>query len=145
MSKVRQATIPFIILGLLGFWVVFLYLKYSPEDVLKNWKLTVPSGTYHAGDTVHVHNEVNKTKALKPIAHRNIECLSDGKFISYHLADVQGVNNNQGHISSNIDFVVPFIIPTKPATCRFSLVAVYKVNIFRTVIEYQPSNTFTVQ
>lgn len=124
--------------------LLVIYLKIVPVNVLMHWKLTVVSGTYYPGDTVSVHSEADKTKPITPLAHRNIECKSNGNFISYHLADVKGVNAKVGHISTYIDFDVPQTIPNLPTTCRFSISIDYKIDSFREVNEYTFSNTFTV-
>lgn len=121
-----------------------LFVYYSrPVDVLKNWKLVVPSDmTYHPGQVVSVHSEVDKLRSAKPIAHRNIECKNPTTFTSYHLADVEGVNSKAGHISSTIDFKIPEIIPHLPTTCVFSISVDYKVNPFKITNEYVRSNEF---
>lgn len=124
----------------------FAFLKLYPFEVLKDWKLTVPSGTYHQGDQIIAHTELDKVMNLPAHAHRNIECKNKaGSFVSYHLADVEGNNSKTGHISRNIPFKVPIIIPDLPTTCRFSIEADYVIYSFREVNEYTASNTFMVE
>lgn len=125
--------------------IVFIYIKFSPVDVLKDWTLSVPSGTYHQGQEVVAHTEVDKVRPVSAHAHRNIECRNKaGSFVSYHLADVIGGNSRVGHISADIPFIIPLNIPDLPADCRFSIAAAYSVYSFRQVNEYTASNTFLV-
>lgn len=135
---------------LIGVSLLFGYLALVPIDVLKDWKLTVAqNSTFHPGETVKVHNQVDKTKALKPFAHRNIECIgSNGTFVSYHIADIpENIQNNirTGPIVSDIQFKIPDDIPNLPTTCRFSITTDYRIVFFRTVTEYNTSNEFRVE
>lgn len=122
----------------------FCYIRFYPFDVLKNWRLTVPAATYHPGQEVNLHVQADKVRAVRAYAHRNIECKANGKFVSYHLMDIQG-STKTGHISSNITFKIPYIIPDLPTTCRFSIEADYIIYSFREVNEYTYSNEFTLQ
>lgn len=123
--------------------VVFVLLW--PFHVLEDWKLTVSQPQYFTGETVTVHSSVTKLRKSQPFAHRNVECKNaSGVFVSYHLADVQGVNSNVGHLTSQIPFNIPDTIPDLPTTCRFSITATYHVFFIRTITEYSHSNDFTV-
>lgn len=126
--------------------LIVAYFILAPGDVLKNWKLSIPSGTYSVGQEVIVHVEVDKVKNIQAHAHRNIECQNkSGSFVSYHLADIASSNTSVGHISSNIPFKIPTTIPDLPTTCRFSIAATYRLNSLRQTTEYTASNNFKVK
>lgn len=141
---------PALVISSLFSWLIVIctlalvYVEFAPINVLKNWTLSVPGGTYHQGQEVAAHVEVDKVRNSQAYAHRNIECLSKGNFISYHLVDVQG-GKRAGHISSNIVFKIPSTIPDLPTTCRFSIASTYKVYGLRSVNDYVASNTFRLE
>lgn len=123
--------------------LLLIYMLTWPITVLEDWKLVVPATTYHPGDTVLVQSRSTKVRAVAPLAHRNIECQNiSGDYISYHLADVHGVNNNVGKHSGTIAFIIPSTVPDLPTTCRFSIGVEYQVLAIRTINQYVASNTF---
>lgn len=127
------------------FALLAIYTEFWPVDVLKNWTVTVPPGTYSLGQQVTAHVEVDKVRAVKAYAHRNIECKdNNGRFVSYHLTDIAG-STKTGHLSSDIPFKIPTSIPNLPTTCRFSVAAQYKIYPYRSVDEYTFSNEFKLQ
>lgn len=146
IDKLHKWFIPGFVILILGGSAVFFGLLFWPITVLDNWNLSVPNTVYSPGKTVLVHSESDKVRAVAPLAHRNIECKnSTGNYISYHLTDVQGVNNGVGHHTSQIPFKIPDIIPGLPTTCRFSIDVEYQVYPFRTINQYTASNTFVVK
>lgn len=146
IEKIQRWFFPVFVVGILLTSAVIFALMFWPISVLKDWSLTVPSGTYNLNEAVNVTAVSTKTRALAPLAHRNIECKNpQGQYISYHLTDVQGVNNNVGHHVSQIPFKIPSIIPSLPTTCRFSIDVEYQVYPFRTINQYVASNTFELK
>lgn len=144
--RFKKLFFPLFVISLLLISLIFFLLLFWPITVLKNWSLIVPSGNYYPGDTVEVHSQSTKIRAAVPLAHRNIECKnSSGMYVSYHLADVQGVNNSVGHHSSQIPFIIPDTIPNLPTTCRFSIDVEYQLYPFRTINQYTASNTFKLE
>lgn len=146
-----------VIIGLVLFIVaMFLYIRFSPIDVINNktWVLCtapltnhrcetgVPS--FHVGDTVPIYINSDKVRNVGGYFTVTAECKDKaGVFVSYPISESH-VNRAKGHVETEIDTKIPGRIPNLPTTCRIAYVLEYSVYSFRSFSEYNFSNEFTV-
>lgn len=145
----------FIAITLLIF-CMFIYIEFSPIDVIKNktWILcTAPikdgkcqtgKPSFHVGDTITIYINSDKVRGASSLFTTNAECKNKaGNFVSYYLSSTE-TNRAPGHVQTSIDTKIPNIVPTLPTTCRIAYVLEYQIYTFRSFSEYNFSNEFTL-
>ena len=110
-------------------------------DVLKNWKLELPSGPIHAGDTIVVQSTYTKVRAVTGVATRYLECASvQGAFIRYPINQATADRAPGVSIGTGVVLKIPETVPGLPAQCRISINVRYQVYPWRAVTEFTSTN-----
>lgn len=138
----KTAIVSYILFGIAGGMMLFSISMLARVDVLDNWRLVLPAGEIHAGDTVVVQSLYEKKLDVTGKATRYIECKTkNGLYVRYPVSTATA-NRPSGVAGTGIVFTAPEVIPDLPTTCKFTITIDYEVLAFRHVIESQSSAEF---
>lgn len=122
---------------------VFIFLLITPIDVLSNWHVVAPEGSFKVGDTIVVQSLFTKKRNVDGMSHRSLLCdNATGSEVAYPVNDAVANHAAQAKAGVGILVTIPPIVA--PATCKLAISIEYKVYPFRTVTEFATSNTFKV-
>jgi hypothetical protein len=114
-------------------------------DVLKDWHLTLPNGAIHAGDTILVESTYTKVRPVNGTAVRYLECENaTNSYIRYPINQAVADRAPGSRTGTGISIVIPESVPDLPAKCRISVLIKYPVYPWRTVSEYNATQSFTL-
>jgi hypothetical protein len=95
-------------------------------DVVKDWRLELPQGEIHAGDTIVVSSMYTKLRDVSGESKRYVECKNqNGVPIRYEINQAVA-NRKSGKGGTGIEIVVPDI-PNLPKMCKIQVSICYKV------------------
>lgn len=138
--KMNRAIVPTICILLIGSGIVFLYISLIPINVLKDWRISVPPGTYGVGDPIVLTSSSIKQKNVQGEATRYVQCEN----IKYLFSQSTG-KRKVGTVKSELRFRIPNNIANLPTQCRIGIDVTYTFWHVRKVHEHTMSNYFTVQ
>lgn len=123
-----------------------VYFAFNIQ-VLKDWRLTLPSGPIHAGDTIVVASTYTKLRQVTGTSMRTLECEArPDVFISTPLNKVSA-NRSPGTTGTGVLVTIPNQIQgitTLPDTCRVCIALTYPVLPGRTVPYFKCTVDFTL-
>lgn len=124
---------------------VFAVITLAPINILRDWKITVPSQSYRLGDIIQLNTASEKLRKAGGPVERTIECdKGTNGTISYPL-NSSLAKGNPGVNHATYQLKVPVNITNLPATCRVVIAVDYTVYGFRHIVEYTVSNDFKVE
>lgn len=122
---------------------IVLYLLVSPIQVLSDWRVEAPSGSYHIGDIIVVQSIFTKLKDVHGVSTRTLVCDNlQGSTVSYPINSAAAVSVAKKKTGVGITIVIPEVVT--PAKCSVNISIEYKVYPFKTVTEFATSNQFNV-
>jgi hypothetical protein len=114
-------------------------------DVLRDWKITLPPGDIHVGDTVVLQSTYTKLRSITGTATRYLDCINGGGTnVRYPINEARADRAPGSRTGTGVILKIPTVVPNLPAKCRISIVVAYKVYPWRTVTEFQSSREFTL-
>ena len=115
-----------------------LYFIFSIK-VLAAWRIILPTGDIHVGDTIVLKSEYTKLRDVQGRATRYIDCQNRaGVMISYSINEAPA-DHAVGNGGTGVVLYVPSSIPDLPTYCQFRILLDYPVLPFRHV--YQSNHT----
>lgn len=125
--------------------VVSIIIYTNHIDVIKDWKLTLPTKDIHVGDQIVIESSYVKLREVKGKARRYINCQNQrGVYVKYEL-NQRDADNKPGKGATGIDIVVRRDIPNLPTRCKFRVSIDYPVLPFKTVTEVGETEEFILQ
>jgi len=133
----------FALSGLILGWTIYTNLNIDViED--KSWRLILPAGNIHAGQTIYVKSEYKKLRTVEGQSSRYIECWTRDKILVTYLVSQAVANRAAGTGGTGLPIPIPTNIPDLPARCDIRVVIKYHVLPLRDVIEVKSSPDFTL-
>lgn len=123
--------------------LVFI-VEIVPIHVLRNWQISVPTGSYNRGATIPLESTSSKLRMARGEAHRTIECNSGKDSVVAYPLNVSMASRPPGTRSTLTYLILPTNITNTPVTCRVVISVTYKVYKIRKVTENAVSNNFIV-
>ncbi len=118
-----------------------LYFIFSIK-VLADWRITLPAGDIHVGDTVVLRSEYTKLRDVQGRSARYIDCQNrEGVMISYPVNEAPA-DHAAGKGGTGVVLSVPTSIPDVPTQCQFRISLDYPVLPFRHVTQTNHTNSF---
>lgn len=141
----KTAVASYVFFAISAVMLLFSFTMIMKVDVLANWRLVLPEGALHAGDTVVLQSLYDKKLDVTGEATRYIECKTKDTniFVRYPVSK-SVANRPAGLTGTGIVIAIPEVIPDLPATCKFTISIDYEVLAFRHVIETQSSDEFSL-
>jgi hypothetical protein len=131
----------FALSGAILAWTVYTNLNIDVIDD-KSWRLVLPAGDIHAGDTIYVKSEYKKLRQVEGQAERYIECWTKDQVQVAYLVSKAVANRAKGTGGTGLPIPIPANIPDLPARCSIRVVVKYHVLPLRDVIEVKSSPEF---
>jgi len=133
----------FLLSGSILGWTIYSNFTIDVLDD-KTWRLILPTGDIHAGQTILVKSEYRKLRTVEGQAQRYIECWTRENIQVSYLVSTAVADRAKGTGGTGLPIPIPANIPGLPIKCDIRVVIKYHVLPLRDVIEVKTSQNFTL-